>query len=95
MSISNEQKENMADRAVLVVADRVDALINTPSFNALSTKRAMECLKKNIKASLSEIDHLYYDIVVKGKRNKLMVNVKMFPGDQVDYDVQMVYSLDK
>jgi hypothetical protein len=95
MTLDNEQKEAITTRAVLVVADRVDALIHSPSFDDLAPKQAMTCLKKNIKAALSEIDHLYYDIVSRGKRNKLLVNVKMFSGEEVDYDIQMVYSLHK
>lgn len=92
--LSEEEKNEIADRAILVAADRVDALVSRPSFGELTSKKALDCLKTCITAAMLETDHIHYDIIVKNSKKRILVNVKMFPGDELDYDIQLAYSIE-
>jgi hypothetical protein len=92
--LSDEEKNEIADRAIMVTADRVDSLVSRPVFGELTSKKALDCLKQCVKAAMLETDHIHYDIITKSSKKRILVNVKMFPGDELDYDIQLAYSIE-
>lgn len=86
------EEDAIVERAILVTADRVDALVSRPNFHELSNNKAFMCLKRCITAAMMETDHISYNIKSKIDKKKIYVNIKFFENDN-DFDVQLRYSI--
>ncbi len=87
------EKNEIVDRAILVAADRVDALVSRPNFHELSNKKAFLCLKQCLTAALMETDHINHVIKSRMDKKKIYVNIKFFEEEDNDFDVQLRYSI--
>lgn len=88
-----EEKDAVIERTVLVTADRVDALVRRDGFHALSKIRALNSLRRCVTAAMSETDHLSYDIKTRASKSQIYVNIKLFEDTNMDYDIQLRYSI--
>lgn len=91
--MTEEQKDEIVERAVMVAADRVDALVSRPSFNNLGNDQAMRCLKQCLKAALMETDHVHYDVISRNSKKTILINLKLFKDPEPEYDIQLKYSI--
>lgn len=91
--MTESQKDEIVERAVLVAADRVDALVSRPSFHKLDNHQAMRCLKQCLKAALLETDHIHYDVISRTSKKQILINLKLFKDTEPDYDIQLKYSI--
>lgn len=87
------QKDEIVERAVMVAADRVDALVSRPVFHKLENEQAMRCLKQCLKAALMETDHIHYDVISRNSKKTILINLKLFKDPEPEYDVQLKYSI--
>ncbi len=88
-----QSKDDVVERTVMVAADRVDSLVRRDGFHALSKIRALHCLRRCVDSVMLEMDHLHYNIKTRSSKNQIFVNIKLFNDTDVDYDIQLRYSI--
>ena len=92
--MTDEQyKESVVERTVMVAADRVDALVSRSGFHAIDKAKALSCLKRCVSSAMLEMDHMHYEIKTRASTSQILVNIKLFEETDVDYDVQLKYSI--